>query len=118
MLWCRVLPPSESFNFQALKEFLTTTSILTFPQGVEGFAIYIDSSNQVYRAVLMQNDKVVAYTSRQLKVHEKIYATHDIELEAIVFSLKVWRHYVMELNVKFLHTIRTSNISLIGKILT
>ncbi|GJS12959.1 putative reverse transcriptase domain-containing protein [Tanacetum coccineum] len=48
-------------------------------------------------AVLMQRDKVIAYASRQLKVHEKNYTTHDLELGAVVFALKMWRHYLYEL---------------------
>ena len=81
-------------SFKRLKECLTTAPILTLPEGVEGFVIYTDASNQGYGAVLMQNDKVVAYASRQLKVHEKNYPTHDLELGAVVFALKVWRHYL------------------------
>ena len=73
---------------------MTTAPILTLPQGIEGFVIYTDASNQGYGAVLMQHGKVIAYASRQLKVHEKNYPTHDLELGAVVFALKVWRHYL------------------------
>ncbi|GKB59191.1 putative reverse transcriptase domain-containing protein [Tanacetum coccineum] len=45
-------------------------------------------------AVLMQNEKVIDYASRQLKIHEKNYTTHDLELGAVVFALKIWRHYL------------------------
>ena len=81
-------------SFQTLKNCLTTAPILTLPQGIKGFVIYTDASNQGYGAVLMQHGKVIAYASRQLKVHEKNYPTHDLELGAVVFALKVWRHYL------------------------
>ena len=72
----------------------TSAPILTLPHGVDGFVIHTDASNQGYGAVLMQNAKVIAYASRQLKVHEKNYHTHDLELGPVVFALKVWRHYL------------------------
>ena len=75
-----------------MKTCLTSVPVLTLPQGVDGFVIYTDASNQGYGAVLMQNVKVIVYTSRQLKVHEKNYPTQDLELGAVVFTLKVWRH--------------------------
>ena len=55
---------------------------------------YSDASRQGYGCVLMQNDRVIAYASRQLKKHEKNYPTHDLELAAVVFALKIWRHYL------------------------
>ena len=61
---------------------------------MDGFVIYTDALDQGYGAVLMQNAKVIAYASRQLKVHEKNYPTHNLELGAVVFALKVWRHYL------------------------
>ena len=75
-------------EFQILKTCLTSAPVLT-PQGIDGFVIYTDTLNQGYGAVLMQNAKVIAYASRQLKVHEKNYPTHDLELGAVVFALKV-----------------------------
>ncbi|KAK8931429.1 hypothetical protein KSP39_PZI016937 [Platanthera zijinensis] len=80
--------------FQELKERLTSAPILTIPSGQEGFQVYTDACQQGLGAVLMQHGKVVAYASRQLKVHEKNYATHDLELGAVVFALKIWRHYL------------------------
>ncbi|KAJ0926533.1 putative nucleotidyltransferase, Ribonuclease H [Helianthus annuus] len=56
--------------------------------------VYCDASHQGLGCVLMQRDKVIAYASRQLKVHEKNYTTHDLELGAVVFALKIWRHYL------------------------
>ncbi|GJZ55783.1 putative reverse transcriptase domain-containing protein [Tanacetum coccineum] len=61
---------------------------------VEDFVVYCDASNQELGYVLMQRGKVIAYASRQLKIHEKNYTTHDLELGAVVFALKTWRHYL------------------------
>nr|GFC05554.1 putative reverse transcriptase domain-containing protein [Tanacetum cinerariifolium] len=58
------------------------------------FIVYCDASNKGLGAVLMQIEKVISYASCQLKVHEKNYTTHDLELGAIVFALKIWRHYL------------------------
>nr|GEY73759.1 reverse transcriptase domain-containing protein [Tanacetum cinerariifolium] len=63
-------------------------------QGIENFVVYCDASHKGLGAVLMQKGKVIAYVSRQLKVHEKKYTTHDLELGAVVFALKMWRHYL------------------------
>ena len=81
-------------SFQELKKRLTTTPILTLPFGQGGFVIYSDASGTGLGCVLMQHGKVIAYTSRQLKVHERNYPTHDLELAAVVFALKVWQHYL------------------------
>ena len=81
-------------NFQILKEKLTTAPILSLPEGSGHFVIYSDASRVGLGCVLMQNGKVIAYGSRQLKDHERNYATHDLELAAIVFALKLWRHYL------------------------
>ncbi|GKC50662.1 putative reverse transcriptase domain-containing protein [Tanacetum coccineum] len=64
------------------------------PKGSKNFIIYCDASHKVLGVVLMQNEKVIAYASRQLKIHEKNYTTHDLELEALVFALNMWRHYL------------------------
>ncbi|GKA95572.1 putative reverse transcriptase domain-containing protein [Tanacetum coccineum] len=68
--------------------------ILALPKGSENFIVYCDASHKGLGAVLMQNEKVIAYASRQLKIHEKNYTTHDLELGAVVFALKIWRHYL------------------------
>ena len=81
-------------SFQELKTRLTTAPVLTIPHGNNGFAIYCDASKHGLGAVLMQNGKVVAYASRQLKDYETRYPTHDLELAAVVFALKMWRHYL------------------------
>ena len=56
--------------------------------------VYNDASRQGLGCVLMHNDRVIAYASRQLKKHEENYPTHDLDLEAVVFALKIWRHYL------------------------
>ncbi|GJR16555.1 reverse transcriptase domain-containing protein [Tanacetum coccineum] len=80
--------------FQILKDNLCNAPILSLPDRVEDFVVYCDASNQGLGCVLMQRDKVIAYASRQLKIHEKNYTTHDLELGAVVFALKIWRHYL------------------------
>ncbi|XP_071727227.1 uncharacterized protein [Rutidosis leptorrhynchoides] len=80
--------------FQLLKKKLTTAPILSLPEGNDDFEIYCDASRQGFGCVLMQRKKVIAYASRQLKIHERNYTTHDLELGAVVFALKIWRHYL------------------------
>ncbi|KAA0061793.1 ty3-gypsy retrotransposon protein [Cucumis melo var. makuwa] len=86
-------PTCES-SFQELKQKLVSAPVLTVPNGSGGFVIYSDASKRGLRCVLMQEGKVVAYASRQLKSHEQNYPTHDLELAAVVFALKIWRHYL------------------------
>lgn len=81
-------------SFQELKKRLTSAPNLTLPTTGGGFTIYSDASNKGLGCVLMQNGKVIAYASRQLKNHEQNYSTHDLELAAVVFALKTWRHYL------------------------
>ncbi|GJT49132.1 putative reverse transcriptase domain-containing protein [Tanacetum coccineum] len=80
--------------FQKLKQDLCTALILALPEGPDDFVVYCDASLKGYGAVLMQRDKVIAYASRQLKTHEENYTTHDLELGAVVFALRLWRHYL------------------------
>ncbi|KAJ9545153.1 hypothetical protein OSB04_024860 [Centaurea solstitialis] len=80
--------------FQLLKHKLCNTPILALPEGTDNFVVYCDASHQGMGCVLMQNEKVIAYASRQLKIHEKNYTSHDLELGAVVFALKIWRHYL------------------------
>ncbi|GJT02979.1 putative reverse transcriptase domain-containing protein [Tanacetum coccineum] len=68
--------------------------ILALPQGAKNFTVYCDASHNGLGAVLMQNEKVIAYASRQFKIHEKNYTTYDLELGTEVFALKIWRHYL------------------------
>ncbi|WMV18397.1 hypothetical protein MTR67_011782 [Solanum verrucosum] len=73
--------------------------MLTLPKGTQGLVVYCDASRVGLGCVLMQNGKVIAYASRQLKVHEKNYPTHDLELAAVVFALKIWCHYLYGFHV-------------------
>ncbi|KAI3821490.1 hypothetical protein L1987_09058 [Smallanthus sonchifolius] len=86
--------PKQEEAFQTLKQKLCNATILTLPDGIDDLVVYCDASNQGLGCVLMQRGKVIAYASRQLKVHEKNYTTHDLELGAVVFALKIWRHYL------------------------
>ncbi|GJU99970.1 putative reverse transcriptase domain-containing protein [Tanacetum coccineum] len=80
--------------FQTLKDKLCNAPILALPDGPEDFVVYCDASGLGLGYVLMQRGKVIAYASRQLKIQEKNYTTHDLELGAVVFALKIWRHYL------------------------
>ncbi|GJX63379.1 putative reverse transcriptase domain-containing protein [Tanacetum coccineum] len=84
----------QEIAFQTLKDMLCDAPILALPKGTDDFVVYCDTSNQGFGCVLMQRNKVIAYASRQLKTHEKDYTTHDLELGAVVFVLKTWRHYL------------------------
>jgi ribonuclease HI len=81
-------------SFEMLKQKLTTAPVLVLPDVHKPFSVYCDASYTGLGCVLMQEGKVVAYSSRQLKVHEKNYPTHDLELAAVVHALKTWRHYL------------------------
>ena len=81
-------------SFQELKRRLMSAHILVIPNVGKPFEVYCDASHLGLGCVLMQEKKTVAYASRQLKVHERNYPTHDLELVAIVFALKIWRHYL------------------------
>nr|GEU99527.1 putative Gag-Pol protein [Tanacetum cinerariifolium] len=84
----------EEEAFQTLKQKLCFTPILALPEGTENFIVYCDVSLKGFGAVLMQREKVIAYASRKLKKHEENYTAHDLELGAIVFALRLWRHYL------------------------
>ncbi|GJW44425.1 putative reverse transcriptase domain-containing protein [Tanacetum coccineum] len=84
----------EEAAFQTLKQKLCSAPILALPEGSENFVVYCDAFHKGLGVVLMQKERVIAYASRQLKIHEKNYTTHDLELGAVVFALKMWRHYL------------------------
>nr|GEU60952.1 putative reverse transcriptase domain-containing protein [Tanacetum cinerariifolium] len=80
--------------FQTLKQKLCCAPILALPEGSDDFVVYCDASLIGFGSVLMQLEKVIAYASRQLRTHEENYTTHDQELGAVVFALRLWRHYL------------------------
>ncbi|GJY14773.1 putative reverse transcriptase domain-containing protein [Tanacetum coccineum] len=84
----------EETAFQLIKQKLCSALILALPKGSENFVVYCDASHKGIGAILMQKEKVIAYASRQLKIYEKSYTTHDLELGAIMFALNIWRHYL------------------------
>ncbi|GJZ49964.1 putative reverse transcriptase domain-containing protein [Tanacetum coccineum] len=94
------LPPARPVEFQidlipgAAPVARAPGPILALPEGSKDFVVYCDASHKGLGVVLMQREKVIAYASRQLKVHEKNYTTHDLELGSVVFALKIWRHYL------------------------
>jgi len=81
-------------SFQELKKRLTTSLVLALPDHNGHFVLFCDAFKMGLGCVLMQDRNVVAYASRQLRTHEKNYRTHDLELVAIIFALKIWRHYL------------------------
>ncbi|GJT66863.1 putative reverse transcriptase domain-containing protein [Tanacetum coccineum] len=102
--WASPKTPTEIRQFLGLAGYyrrfiegfskIANAPILALPEGSEDFVVYCDASHKGLGAVLMQREKVIAYASRQLKVHEKNYTTHDLELGSVVFALKIWRHYL------------------------
>ena len=77
-----------------MKEKLISAPVLSLPEGSKEFSVYSNASIQGLGCVLMQDRRVIAYASRQLKPHEKNYPVHDLELAAVILALKLWRHYL------------------------
>nr|GEY62598.1 putative reverse transcriptase domain, ribonuclease H-like domain protein [Tanacetum cinerariifolium] len=90
----------EEEAFQTLKQKLCIASILALPEGTEDFVVYCDASLKGYGAVLMQREKVTVYASRQLRVHKENYTTHNLELGAAIFALRLWRHYLFGMKLR------------------
>lgn len=86
-------------SFQELKDRLTSASVFTLLKGINDFLVYCDASNVGLECVIMQNSKVIAYASRQLKVYKKNNPTQNLESAMVVFTLKVWRHYLYWVHV-------------------
>nr|GEY94760.1 putative reverse transcriptase domain-containing protein [Tanacetum cinerariifolium] len=84
----------QELAFQTLKDKLCNAHVLALLDRPKDFMVYCDASEIGLGCVLMQRGKVIAYASRQLKIHEKNYTTHDLEPGAVVFALKIWRHYL------------------------
>jgi hypothetical protein len=89
--------------FLTLKKLLTTAPVLTQPDIEKPFDVYCDASGTGIRGVLMQDGRAIAYASRQLRRYEEHYPTHDLELLAVVYTLKVWRHYLLG-NLVYIYT--------------
>ncbi|GJY25729.1 putative reverse transcriptase domain-containing protein [Tanacetum coccineum] len=87
--WAAPMMPTEVRQFLGLAGYYQSAPILALPEGTDDFVVYCDASLKGYGAVLMQREKVIAYASRQLKTHEENYATHDLELGAVVFALRL-----------------------------
>jgi hypothetical protein len=78
-----------------LKQLLTSAPILRIADPNEDFIVCTNSCKEGLGGVLSQNGFVICYESRKLKEHERNYATHDLDLAAIVHALRKWRHYLM-----------------------
>ena len=85
---------------------MTSAPILTLPDLSKSFDVYCDASRLGLGCVLMQEGRVIAYASRQLKKHEQNRPTHDLELAAVVHALKIWRHYMLGTSAKSIQIIR------------
>jgi len=81
--------------FEMLKNKLITALILKTPSGTRGLVIYNNTLGKGLGCVLMQHEHVIAYASRKLKPHERNYPAHDLEFAAVIFVLKIWRHYLL-----------------------
>jgi hypothetical protein len=81
--------------FHTLRAYLTTAPVLAQPDVSKPFDIYCDASGIGLGCVLMQDNRVIAYASRALRTHEQNYTTHDLELAAVIYALKIWRHHLM-----------------------
>ncbi|GJW33465.1 putative reverse transcriptase domain-containing protein [Tanacetum coccineum] len=109
------LGEDQESAFQLLKQKLCEAPILALPEGNDDFVVYCDASHQGLGAVLMQREKVIAYASRQLKPNEENYTTHDLELGAVMFALKIWRHYLYGTKCTMFTDHKSLHISLIRK---
>ena len=87
--------PARETSFNKLKKRLTTAPVLIMPDTQKPFSVYCDASRQGFGCVLIQEDHVIAYASRQLRKHEEHYPTHDLAIAAVVHAFKIWRHYLI-----------------------
>ncbi|GKA99759.1 putative reverse transcriptase domain-containing protein, partial [Tanacetum coccineum] len=92
--WAALTTPTEVRQFLGLAVYYRSAPILALPEGTKDFMVYCDTYLKGYGAMLMQRKKVIAYASRQLKVHEENCTTHDLELGVVVFANRLWRHYL------------------------
>jgi hypothetical protein len=91
-----VWTPKCEEAFHTLRTLLTSAPVLAQPDIEKPFDVYCDASGTGLGCVLMQEGRVIAYASRQLRKHEVNYPTHDLELAAVVYALKIWRHYLLD----------------------
>jgi hypothetical protein len=89
--------------FLTSKKLLTTSPVLAQPNIAKEFDVYYDASGTGLRCVLMQEGRMISYSSRQMRCHEEHYPTHDLELATIVMALRTWRHYLFE-NAVYIYT--------------
>ncbi|GJT50930.1 putative reverse transcriptase domain-containing protein [Tanacetum coccineum] len=111
--WASPTTPTEARQFLGLAGYyrrFIQALILALPEGNDNFVVYRDASLQGLGAVLMQKEKVIAYASRQLKPYEENYTTHDLELGAVVFALKILRHYLYDYNCEICYHPRKANV--------
>ncbi|GKC72289.1 putative reverse transcriptase domain-containing protein [Tanacetum coccineum] len=111
--WASPTTPTEVRQFLGLAGYyrrFIQALILALPEGNDNFVVYRDASLQGLGAVLMQKEKVIAYASRQLKPYEENYTTHDLELGAVVFALKILRHYLYDYNCEICYHPRKANV--------
>jgi hypothetical protein len=87
--------PKCNEAFEQLKVLLSTAPVLGQPDIEKPFDVYCDASGIGFGCVLMQDGRVIAYASRQLRRHEEHYPTHDLELATIVHARKIWRRYLL-----------------------
>ncbi|GJR02028.1 putative reverse transcriptase domain-containing protein [Tanacetum coccineum] len=96
--WAEPKTPTEIHQFLGhvgyYRRFIEGAPILALLEWTKNFVVYCDASHKGLGAVLMKNEKVLAYASCQLKIHKKNYTTHDLELGAVVFTINIWRHYL------------------------
>nr|GEW45946.1 putative reverse transcriptase domain-containing protein [Tanacetum cinerariifolium] len=93
--WASAKTPTEIYQFLGLDGYYRRScAVRALPKGSKDFMVYCNASHKGLGAVLMQREKVIDYASRQLKIHEKNYTTHDLELGSVVFALNIWRHYL------------------------
>nr|CAE04771.3 OSJNBa0079C19.12 [Oryza sativa Japonica Group] len=102
-------------SFQELKNRLISAPILILPDPKKGFQVYCDASKLGLGCVLMQDGKVVAYASRQLRPHEKNYPTHDLELAVVVHALKIWRHYLFGTRTELCKELERLNLGIVSR---
>lgn len=102
--------------FNQLKEALTSSPILALPKPNQPYILFIDASQVGLRCVLMQGEKVIAYASQQLRKHGDNYPTHDLEMAAVVFALKIWWSYFDGETIQVSQITRVSSTCLLSHI--